>query len=51
METKERKVKSQEPVTVEWIEGDKYHKKGSTSVVHAACAEGLVERKKAKIVK
>ncbi|MDR0575639.1 MAG: hypothetical protein LBG96_16730 [Tannerella sp.] len=50
-EKKEELVKAQDPVKVEWLDGDKHHKAGSVSTVHKICAEGLVKRKKAKIVK
>ena len=50
-ETEVRKVKGREPVTVEYLEGVKFHKVGDKSIVHALVADKLVAAKKAKIVK
>ena len=46
-----RKVKGREPVTIEYLEGAKFHKAGNKSVVHELVAKKLVAAKKAKIVK
>lgn len=44
-------VKPNEPVTVKWAKGSKYHTEGTTSVVHRLQAEKLVKAGKAAIVK
>lgn len=44
-------VKPNEPVTVKWAKGSKYHTEGTTSVVHRLQAEKLVKAGKATIVK
>lgn len=44
-------VKPNEPVTVKWAKGSKYHIEGTTSVVHRLQAEKLVKAGKATIVK
>jgi len=44
-------VKGNDPVTIEWLEDSKYHKKGSKSVVHKIQAKKFVASNKAKIVK
>lgn len=44
-------VKPQEPVTVKWAKGSRFHPEGSTSVVHRLQAEKLVKANKATIVK
>jgi hypothetical protein len=40
-----------DPVTIEWLEGVKFHKKGEKSVVHKIQAGKFVKSGKAKIVK
>ncbi|MDR1562262.1 MAG: hypothetical protein LBS54_04135 [Dysgonamonadaceae bacterium] len=47
----EKEVKGQEPVTVEWGEGAKYHKKGTKSVLHEIQAKKFVAAGIAKIIK
>lgn len=44
-------VKPNEPVTVKWAKGSKYHTEGTTSVVHRLQADKLVKAGKAAIVK
>ena len=51
MAKEEVKAKGKEPVTIEYLDGAKFHKTGEKSVVHRIQAEKLVERKVAKIVK
>jgi hypothetical protein len=48
---KEREVKGQEPITVEWGEGAQYHRKGTRSVLHEIQAKKIVARGMAKILK
>jgi len=48
---KEQKVKPVDLVEVKWLEGDKFHKAGSTSMFHKVQAEKLSKAKKAEVVK
>ena len=49
MAKEERKVKGNDPVTIEWLGKSKFHKAGSKSVVHRIQAEKFVKSGKAKI--
>ena len=49
--SEEKKVKGNDPVTIEWTAKCKFHKAGTKSTIHKEQADKFVKSGKAKLVK